>query len=236
MRDRTSPTGWPASRSSIDDPDEAAAMWAKILNRPVDGRHHPPRRLTARSASCRSPTAAGPGVSAYDVKVVDRERVLAAADKRGRKPRARRRSRSAAAGSTWYEAAADRRQLPVALCAQGAGVPGGQGHRLRGRSDRAVLRRRPVLPAEPAAAHPGADRRRPGAERFLGDLPVPRGSSSPRRRCCRPTSATARGRAGWRSSPTRAWATSSSGGCSTRSPSARRCGARRATASWSIGT
>ena len=40
--------------------------------------------MTARSASRRSSTAAGPGVSAYDVKVVDRERVLAAAKKRGR--------------------------------------------------------------------------------------------------------------------------------------------------------
>ena len=38
-----------------------------------------------RSVSCPIVDSRGPGVSAYDVKVVDRERVLEAADKRGRK-------------------------------------------------------------------------------------------------------------------------------------------------------
>src|SRR5215204_1007960 len=47
-----------------------------------------------------------------------------------------------------HEANPDRRQLPVALCPQGAGLPGGEGHGLRGRPPRAVLRRRPILQVE----------------------------------------------------------------------------------------
>ena len=63
------------------DPDAAAALWSKILNRPVqddiirlddDGQIRFVPIVDMR----------GPGVSAYDVKVVDRARVLAAAKKR----------------------------------------------------------------------------------------------------------------------------------------------------------
>jgi hypothetical protein len=65
------------------DPDAAAALWSKILNRPVEGDII---RLT--DGQIRFVSIAddrGPGVSAYDVRVVDRERVLAAADKRHRR-------------------------------------------------------------------------------------------------------------------------------------------------------
>ena len=70
-----------------DDPDKAAATWAKILNRPaVDNIIRLDDCPTAiRSASCPIVDSRGPGVSAYDVRVVDRERVLEAAHKRGRK-------------------------------------------------------------------------------------------------------------------------------------------------------
>ena len=66
-----------------DDPDAAAATWAKILNRPVEGDI-----IRLDGSQIRFVPIAddrGPGVSAYDVRVVDRERVLAAADKRGKK-------------------------------------------------------------------------------------------------------------------------------------------------------
>ena len=48
----------------------------------------------------------------------------------------------------------------------------------------------------PLAAHPGAGRRRPGADRFLGDLPVPRGPAARRRRCY-PADIRDRARARW---------------------------------------
>ena len=66
-----------------DDPDKAAATWAKILNRPVEGDI-----IRLDGGQIRFVPIAddrGPGVSAYDVKVVDRERVLAAAQKRGKR-------------------------------------------------------------------------------------------------------------------------------------------------------
>lgn len=66
-----------------EDPDAAAARWSKILNRPAkDGII----RLDDDGEIRFVPIAdgRGPGVSAYDVKVADRERVLAAARKRGR--------------------------------------------------------------------------------------------------------------------------------------------------------
>ena len=148
------------------DPDAAAALWSKILNRPVEGDII---RLDDDGEIRFVPIAddRGPGVSAFDVKTVDRDpccRRKASRHGASHTRTARRRSSCAVAASTSYEAAADHRQLPVALCPQGAGVPRAQGHRLRGRPHRAVLRRRPVLRAEPAAAHPGAGRRRPGAD------------------------------------------------------------------------
>ena len=108
------------------DPDAAAALWSKILNRPVDGDII---RLDDDGEIRFVPIAddRGPGVSAYDVKTVDRETragagAQAAPSASPTSRAARHRSSSAAAASISYEAAADRRQLPVALCAQGAGV------------------------------------------------------------------------------------------------------------------
>ena len=66
-----------------EDPDKAAATWAKILNRPV--KDDIIRLDGAQIRFVPIVDGRGPGVSAYDVKVVDRERVLAAAEKRGRK-------------------------------------------------------------------------------------------------------------------------------------------------------
>ena len=66
-----------------DDPDKAAETWAKILNRPVEGDI-----IRLDGGQIRFVPIAddrGPGVSAYDVKAVDRERVLAAAQKRGKR-------------------------------------------------------------------------------------------------------------------------------------------------------
>ena len=63
------------------DPDAAADLWSKLLNRPVEGDII---RLDDGGEIRFVPIAdgRGPGVSAFDVKVVDRERVLAAAKKR----------------------------------------------------------------------------------------------------------------------------------------------------------
>jgi catechol 2,3-dioxygenase-like lactoylglutathione lyase family enzyme len=66
-----------------DDPDRAAEAWARILGRPANGNI-----IRLDGSQIRFVAAVdgrGPGVSAYDVKVVDRARVLAAAEKRGRK-------------------------------------------------------------------------------------------------------------------------------------------------------
>ncbi len=62
------------------DPDAAAALWSKILNRPVEGDII---RLDDDGEIRFVPIAdgRGPGVSAFDVRVVDRERVLKAAHK-----------------------------------------------------------------------------------------------------------------------------------------------------------
>ena len=65
-----------------EDPDKAAAAWSKILNRPVEGDII--RLDGAQIRFVPIVDGRGPGVSAYDVKVVDRERVLAAAHKRGK--------------------------------------------------------------------------------------------------------------------------------------------------------
>jgi catechol 2,3-dioxygenase-like lactoylglutathione lyase family enzyme len=63
------------------DPDQAAALWSKILNRPVEGDII---RLDDDGEIRFVPIAdgRGPGVSAYDVRVVDREHVVKAAHKR----------------------------------------------------------------------------------------------------------------------------------------------------------
>ena len=65
------------------DPAGAAANWSKILGRPVNDN-----RLRLDGAEIRFVAASdgrGPGVSAYDVRTVDKARVLAAADRRGRR-------------------------------------------------------------------------------------------------------------------------------------------------------
>jgi catechol 2,3-dioxygenase-like lactoylglutathione lyase family enzyme len=63
------------------DPDKAAALWSRILNRPVESDII---RLDDDGEIRFVPIAddRGPGVSAYDVRVVDRDRVIAAAKKR----------------------------------------------------------------------------------------------------------------------------------------------------------
>ena len=66
-----------------DDPDAAAATWSRILDRPaVDNII---RLDGSQIRFVPVVDGRGPGVSAYDVNVVDRERVLAAAEKRGRR-------------------------------------------------------------------------------------------------------------------------------------------------------
>lgn len=63
------------------EPDKAAALWSKILNRPAKDDII---RLDDDGEIRFVPIAdeRGPGVSAYDVRVVDRDRVIAAAKKR----------------------------------------------------------------------------------------------------------------------------------------------------------
>ena len=66
-----------------DDPDAAVATWSRILDRPaVDNII---RLDGSQIRFVPVVDGRGPGVSAYDVNVVDRERVLAAAEKRGRR-------------------------------------------------------------------------------------------------------------------------------------------------------
>jgi catechol 2,3-dioxygenase-like lactoylglutathione lyase family enzyme len=70
-----------------DDPDKAAATWSKILDRPaVDNiirLDDDPDGAQVRFVPVVD--IRGPGVSAYDVRAVDRERILEVAHKRGRK-------------------------------------------------------------------------------------------------------------------------------------------------------
>jgi hypothetical protein len=69
------------------EPVRAAELWGRILARPVttrDGAH----RIAIDGGEIRFVAVSdgrGPGVSAYDVKTVDRARVLAAAQQRGRR-------------------------------------------------------------------------------------------------------------------------------------------------------
>ena len=67
-----------------EDPDKAGDLWARILGRPIQDDII---RLDDDGEIRFVPIAdgRGPGVSAYDIRVVDRERVLAAAHKRGKK-------------------------------------------------------------------------------------------------------------------------------------------------------
>lgn len=65
------------------DPMVAGASWAKVLGCPLEGN-----RIKLDGAEIRFVPAEdgrGQGVSAYDVKAADRQRVLAAAEKRGKK-------------------------------------------------------------------------------------------------------------------------------------------------------
>jgi hypothetical protein len=79
--------GLAAVEIQYSDPATAAALWGKILARPVttSGGAH---RIAIDGGEIRFVGIAdgrGPGVSAYDVKTADRARVLAAADKRGKR-------------------------------------------------------------------------------------------------------------------------------------------------------
>ena len=74
---------WALRNGQYDDPDGAAASWSRILDRPaVDNII---RLDGSQIRFVPIVDGRGPGVSAYDVKVVDRDRVLAAAEKRGRR-------------------------------------------------------------------------------------------------------------------------------------------------------
>ena len=66
-----------------EDPDKAAALWSKLLNRPVQDDII---RLDDEGEIRFTPivNGRGPGVPGTDVKVVDRHRALAAAKKRGK--------------------------------------------------------------------------------------------------------------------------------------------------------
>jgi hypothetical protein len=66
------------------DPVGTAALWSKILDRPVE-RKGEALRVALDGGEIRIVPIAdgrGPGVSAFDVKAVDKARILAAADKR----------------------------------------------------------------------------------------------------------------------------------------------------------
>ena len=76
------PVPTPAINASGRAPPVAAATWSRILNRPVEGDII--RLDGAQIRFVPIVDGRGPGVSAYDVKVVDRERVLAAAHTRGK--------------------------------------------------------------------------------------------------------------------------------------------------------
>jgi hypothetical protein len=67
------------------DPDAAAALWSKILNRPVEGDII---RLDDDGEIRFVPIAddRGPGVSAFDIRVTDRDAVIAKARKRHHPP------------------------------------------------------------------------------------------------------------------------------------------------------
>jgi len=65
------------------DPDGAAALWSRLLDRPAVGR-----RIALDGGELRFVGIAdgrGPGISAYDVRTADRAKVLAAAEKRGKR-------------------------------------------------------------------------------------------------------------------------------------------------------
>ena len=70
------------------------------------------------------------------------------------------------------------RQLSLALRPQGLGMPRAEGHRLRDRSDRAVLRRRSLREALADSPDSGLDRRSHDALRLVGHLSVLGGSLS----------------------------------------------------------
>jgi hypothetical protein len=65
------------------DPAAAAANWAKILGRPLDGNRIKLEGSEIRFVADRD--GRGQGVSAYDVRAVNKDKILAAAEKRGKK-------------------------------------------------------------------------------------------------------------------------------------------------------
>jgi hypothetical protein len=74
-------TGLAGVEIQSDDPDATAGHWSKLLGRPMSGDII---QLDDGGEIRFVPIAdgRGPGISAFDVKVVDRERVIAAARKR----------------------------------------------------------------------------------------------------------------------------------------------------------
>jgi len=69
------------------DPVQMAELWSRLLNRPVE-RRGSTMRIGLDGGEMRFVAAddgRGPGVSAYDVKAVDKAKILAAAEKHGAK-------------------------------------------------------------------------------------------------------------------------------------------------------
>jgi Glyoxalase-like domain len=62
-----------------EDPDKTAALWSRILDRPVEGDII--RLVDSQIRFVPIADDRGPGISAFDVRVTDRERVIAAAKK-----------------------------------------------------------------------------------------------------------------------------------------------------------
>jgi hypothetical protein len=77
-----------AAEIQCDDPDALAARWSQVLDRPVssDTDHDPEIRFDDGSIRfVRATDGRGTGLGAIDVEVVDRQRLFAAAEARGRK-------------------------------------------------------------------------------------------------------------------------------------------------------
>jgi hypothetical protein len=76
-----------AAEIQCDDPDDLAARWSEVTKRPVsrDADHNPEIRLDGGSIRfVRTTDGRGTGLGGIDVEVVDRERLLATAEARGR--------------------------------------------------------------------------------------------------------------------------------------------------------
>ena len=76
-----------AAEIQCDDPDALAARWSEVMDRPIsrDADNNPEIRLDDGSIRfVRATDGRGAGLGGIDVEVVDRERLLATAEARGR--------------------------------------------------------------------------------------------------------------------------------------------------------